>query len=100
MDGEQDNDLQIKSKIYGRNKDDPHLTEYQKPVNEAAYNIAKASPTILINRNELMVQAHNIVGESYNFKNGFSRSKFANSNENENTEFKKKKTSKEERAVR
>lgn len=100
MDGEEDSDLQIKSKIYGKDKYDVTLTQYQKAINEAAYNIAKANPVILVNRKELMTQAQKIVRESYSFKKGFSRSKFADNHTKENTEVKKNKTFKEERALK
>lgn len=95
-----EDELKLKSRIYGRNKSTDNLTLYQREVNEAAYEIVKKNASLLANRKELMDQAQTTVRSSYAFKKGFSRSTSVDNKQSEGKKRKHEKTFKEDRAIR
>ena len=66
-----------KSKIYGLNNPNTHLTDWQKAVNKASYEICLLNNETVYNRAQLKVQAEAKARETYVFKKGTSRSKLS-----------------------
>ncbi|XP_068739378.1 uncharacterized protein PF3D7_1120000-like [Montipora capricornis] len=101
IDAQSDKDLKHKSRIYGKDKPDANLTEYQRAVNDVSYQIVQNNQVLLVDRRELMKQAQAQVQKTYTFKKGYSRSASADNNQQKKTETcKQEKTFKEERAIR
>ena len=60
--------VEQESKIYGKGKEDSHLTDWQKAVNKSAYELAMADANMLYDRGTLKLEAEASARESYVFK--------------------------------
>lgn len=64
------------AKIFGMRRKDAQLTNWQKAVNDSAYEVAKGNPDLLYDRGTLKLEAEKKARKSYIFqKKGGSRSK-------------------------
>jgi hypothetical protein len=76
--GSTENDLIEASKIFGKKSTTRSLTDYEKAVNDASFQLAKDNSVLLSRRDELFKLAREKVRESgFKFKKGASRSKLA-----------------------
>ena len=63
--------LRCHSKIYGYRRESAQLTNWQKAVNEAAYEVARENPNLMYDRGELKSLAEEKARETYIFKKSF-----------------------------
>ena len=70
-----DEEMQQKSHIFGRNKDNPKLTDYQERINKACEKLCVQDPRLLLDKGERLKQARaKVHEEGYVYKKGYSRS--------------------------
>lgn len=68
-------EIQQKSHIFGRDKDNPKLTQYQERINKACEQLCIQEPQLLLSKGERLKRARaKIHEEGYVYKKGYSRS--------------------------